>query len=295
MKERNLKIAYISALSLIALVIISSHLFIRNIIKKNKQDSLIINISGRQRMLSQRITQLSIRFAYDIDNNKKNYNELDSCLVLWKNTNITLQYGAYSSESSKVHNTPEIEALFSEIEPAHQAILSAANQILLGLGDKKTLIDLIINQQDIFLSGMDAITKNYQKESEMKLIEIQEWEFKLLILALIVLLLEALFIFSPLIKRVKKYFMDLTEKNVLLENKNKELEQFSLIISQDLKAPLRNIRHLLDLIEEDLMMQMNEETNKLLNQAKKQSEVMKQMIDDLLQHSRSLRQSEKKE
>jgi len=48
-------------------------------------------------------------------------------------------------------------------------------------------------------------------------------------------------------------FKELRDKNVLIERKNQNLSQFSYIVAHDLKAPVINIRQLLDLIFQEKM------------------------------------------
>jgi nitrate/nitrite-specific signal transduction histidine kinase len=55
---------YLFALLLIVSVIIAENIVIKTAIKQQQQDAHIINIAGRQRMLSQKITQLCLRLLF---------------------------------------------------------------------------------------------------------------------------------------------------------------------------------------------------------------------------------------
>ena len=61
--KRAIKQRYIVALVLIAAVLLLSHTLMYRQISQNEQDGYIINISGMQRMLSQRIALLSTEVA----------------------------------------------------------------------------------------------------------------------------------------------------------------------------------------------------------------------------------------
>lgn len=70
---RNLRRWYFFALWTIAITIILSQLLIQYNLKQQLSDSKIINISGKQRMLSQRITKevLILNFVSDTSQKKK--------------------------------------------------------------------------------------------------------------------------------------------------------------------------------------------------------------------------------
>ena len=64
--HRALTFRYIIALSLIAIVITSAYFILHQQLKVNKKDAYLINVSGMQRMLSQRIAL----FAHEINHSK---------------------------------------------------------------------------------------------------------------------------------------------------------------------------------------------------------------------------------
>lgn len=73
----------------------------------------------------------------------------------------------------------------------------------------------------------------------------------------------------------------------LLMAKNKELESFIYTVSHDLKSPLFSISGLLRLLEDDEENQLNEEQRKLLSRIYYNLGKMEQLINDLLDLSRS--------
>jgi|GEM_PF-2770767 len=81
---------------------------------------------------------------------------------------------------------------------------------------------------------------------------------------------------------------DTIEKQVGELNKvNKRLSRFAYIISHDLKAPLRGVRHLADWIATDSPLNMTSETSENLNLLKKQVTKMEQMINGVLEYSKA--------
>jgi two-component system, sensor histidine kinase and response regulator len=79
---------------------------------------------------------------------------------------------------------------------------------------------------------------------------------------------------------------DLKGKNMELELLNKELESFTYSVSHDLKAPLRAMDSYAAILKEDYENILNEEGRRLLNNIRKNSEKMGNLINCLLDLSR---------
>ncbi|HMQ30042.1 MAG TPA: PAS domain S-box protein [Chloroflexaceae bacterium] len=81
----------------------------------------------------------------------------------------------------------------------------------------------------------------------------------------------------------------------LLEERNRELDQFAYITSHDLKAPLRGIANLAQWIEEDLGDHATDEIRSQLELLRGRAHRMEALIDGILQYSRVGRTSDKLE
>lgn len=78
----------------------------------------------------------------------------------------------------------------------------------------------------------------------------------------------------------------LATANLTLADRNKELDQFTYVVSHDLKAPLRAIANLSEWIEEDLEEKLDEENRYQMNLLRKRVHRMEALINGLLQFSR---------
>jgi PAS domain S-box-containing protein len=79
---------------------------------------------------------------------------------------------------------------------------------------------------------------------------------------------------------------ELAEVNLLLEQRNQELDQFVHVVSHDLKAPLRAIANLSEWIETDLEGQLPPDNQHQLQLIRTRVQRMGAMIDGLLEFSR---------
>ena len=89
--------------------------------------------------------------------------------------------------------------------------------------------------------------------------------------------------------------IDLTERNIQvatlkkqieLEMKNKELEQFAYIASHDLQEPLRTVSNYMQVFEEDYLTQLDDNARKYLHSVNSATKRMSMLIKSLLDFSR---------
>ncbi len=71
-----------------------------------------------------------------------------------------------------------------------------------------------------------------------------------------------------------------------LEEANKELESFSYSVSHDLRAPLRTLNGFSEMVLEDCAGKLDEQDRDYLNRIRNASQLMSQLIDDILRLSR---------
>ncbi len=226
-KIKWLSAFYILALSAIAILTITGQALIQYSLIKQSHDSRIINIAGRQRMLSQRLTKsaLALQFAQKHEDRKVWAKELSFVVNLWERSHLGLLDGD-AELGLPGTNSQTIIKMFRAIEFNHQAMLLAARAILKlesrsmessNNGENRHSaviihhVKLILSNEADFLEGMDGIVFQYDKEAKLKIDRLKQNELLLMTMTLLVLFLEGLFIFRPMINRIKLAFSSLLE------------------------------------------------------------------------------------
>jgi light-regulated signal transduction histidine kinase (bacteriophytochrome) len=91
---------------------------------------------------------------------------------------------------------------------------------------------------------------------------------------------------------IQKSEANLEIKNIELERKNKELEQFAYVASHDLQEPLRTTSSFVELLQQQYQDKLDEKASKYLSFIAQSSDRMKVLIKDLLDYSRIGRKKE---
>lgn len=116
---KSFKRLYIVAVSTIVLLVLASQLLIQHSINKQAKDALIINLAGKQRMLSQNITKTALMYTQPNQSRAAREplkEELARLLNSWKEVHAGLQYGD-EKLGLPGENSSEVEALFANIQP----------------------------------------------------------------------------------------------------------------------------------------------------------------------------------
>ena len=163
-------------------------------------------------MLSQKISKLSLQILHD-HSNPEYYLELRKTSDLWQNAHQALQYGGDSLQVAG-ENSEEIKKLFEEIEQPYNEMIGSV-QVLLQKSSDAAIIDSqvsnIISYENSFLQGMDAIVLQYDREARAKVSRLSNLEYVLFGIAILILILEFLFLFLPTSRKVVSTFQSLVK------------------------------------------------------------------------------------
>jgi two-component system sensor histidine kinase DegS len=245
-KFKKLRRFYIFALLTIALTVLLSQLLIQYNLQTQLSDSRIINISGKQRMLSQKLTKeiLILNFVPDKAEKDNRIKRINKIIALWEFNQNALEKGNDSLGFPKVKSV-ELTNLFVAIKPNFDSIVSAAltfqknKQLEINKKESQVLVQVILNNGAVFLEKMNQIVGVYDKEAREKVVFQSRTEYAILLFTLLVLLLEFLFIFKPTNKKVENLISKLlqSEKNALkLAHDTEELSEIKENSVKELKS-----------------------------------------------------------
>lgn len=210
---RSLSTKYIVALSLIALLAVAAFFTLRELIVGEQASAAVINVSGRQRMLSQKAVLLSQQLVITPVPAERNrlraelrqvivsINEAHYALV-YGDPALRLQGGLSPAMGALVFNPPIM--LDGKLQQYFAAIGA-----LLALEDDQLTYDspqlaAIMASVDGLLAAQDAMVAQFQRESEERVARLQALEILVLGLTLLVLLMEAMFIFRPAVLAIAR-------------------------------------------------------------------------------------------
>ena len=227
LRFRRLGLFYIAALGGIALSIVISQMLIQTSISSQQDDARVINVAGRQRMLSQKISKVALKIQQKQGGDSiSNYSELKRAVDLWQQSHEGLQNGDAELGLSR-NPSLKVQRMFSEIEPHYLAMLGSARNLFSTDDPTEVANDVavILANEDPFLEGMDRIVFQYDFEAQEKVHDLKRKELYLFIISLLIIVLELMFIFVPLAKSIRATVQHLTDSDKASQNMARELSK----------------------------------------------------------------------
>ncbi len=262
MLTRALTYRYLLALSLVAGLTIWGQVLVQRQLSGQQNDSWLVNYAGRQRFQSQAIVKdvLLLTTAAPLVDSKLVTDELTQVLANWERYHVQLRTGKLTDLKTQYINSDTVRTMFLNIEPHFEAIRSETHYLLkqpdMASIDKKQAVDAILAHERQFLSQMDQIVRQYQREAQHKIEELRGIERVLMLITLLVLLLEALLIFNPVVRMLRTNFSQLTTARQQAEEANEALIESNATLQQTQQQLLREsaLRHHQQLSEQRIRM-----------------------------------------
>ncbi|KJS39929.1 MAG: hypothetical protein VR70_07270 [Rhodospirillaceae bacterium BRH_c57] len=226
---------YVLALSVIALLAIAAFTSFQGLIAAHDRTLSVVNISGRQRMLSQRIALYVHRLASDdcIVPRALCVDQLRTSLDLFEASHAGLTLGGGPEDipgptsalvrSLYFDGAPSLDARVREYAAAVRTVLEAPPGTL--TPDHPAVRHVLREGPGPLLEALDAVVLAYQHDGEAAMALLRRLEIAVLALTLLTLLLEALFIFRPMIGRLGSQFQALEAAGASLREANLTLER----------------------------------------------------------------------
>lgn len=303
---RRLTRLYICALSLVAGLTVVGQLLVQQQLQRQTSDSHIVNIAGRQRMLSQKLLKTALQFsvASDFETPTQLADNLRGTLAEWKANHALLRQGDPRS-SMPANNSDRIGEMFVQLEPKFQAISKAAERLADSSWGKQNSDALdsrqatllretqaaMLRSDQAYLSGMDSIVYQYALEARQRVESLQRVEHWLLLATLAVLLAEGVFIFRPTAKRIGATEEELRRSSQQLQWAKDEAEaatqtktRFLANVSHELRTPMNAIIGLTELASLTSDQPVRKQYLANVDEA---AQTLLRLLDDLIETSRS--------
>lgn len=276
-KNAENKVSYnsiyaLAILSTVALILLNQGV-IQYWLGQKKADAKIVNVSGKQRMLSQRISNLL--YSYHLQPQPSIESELNNLYAEWEHAHLALS-GQLTNDSQKgLDLALESEEILKELA----ALTPLIGNVKKGIAkiDELTLDEIRVLEQNqlSFLTRMDEVVNAIQKTSEEKLSFIIRIELMLACLALLFIFIEFQFVF----RRINK---NLVRQNEALKSSKTTLEQYAYIASHDLRTPLQNILNFSNLLSVEVKDRLSKTERKYFHFLKENVVQMQGTTEDLL-------------
>lgn len=162
---------YFLTLAAIVVLIALDQIAIQPFVSRLSKFAPAINVAGRQRMLSQKLTKaaLALQISNDEAQRRARLAELSETLDQWSNAHDALRYGSSEIGVCRIQ-TSDIEREWQLLEPHFQAIRSAALAIVrsphdIGSDRWKSDTAKVVAHEPAFLAAMDRIVKLMENEA----------------------------------------------------------------------------------------------------------------------------------
>ncbi len=209
--HRLATLSYVVALSLIASLSVGTHVLIDSIVHEQAATAKVVNVAGRQRMLSQRIASLSLEISEASWGARRDrlLVDLGESIALMEHSYRLLRRGDAEAGVPSA-DSPRLRRIYDE-EPVNLAIrldsfLGHARDFLstatLGAPDMAALDSVRTAARRSLLQSLDAAVVAYQADAEDAIGELRRILFGVLAMMLVTLVGEAMLIFRPLFRRL---------------------------------------------------------------------------------------------
>ena len=252
--RRMLNRRFAAAMGAAAALAVANQLLVQPSLLALTGDAPVINVAGRQRMLSQRLSKaaLAYRVASDERDRAGRLGELRRTLAAWTRAHEGLRTGD-PSLSLPGGNGPAVAAAFDELEPHFAAMRDAARRLSAG-EDPGEPVRLILRHEARYLPRMDRIVGLYETEARDRVRTLRRTGWALTGLVLAALAAVGAFVLLPAGRTIGRQVAALRDARRRLEDRVRErtadLETANAALREEHRERLRAEDRQRDLLRE---------------------------------------------
>ncbi|MFI5455979.1 MAG: type IV pili methyl-accepting chemotaxis transducer N-terminal domain-containing protein [Isosphaerales bacterium] len=163
---------YRAALALVAFLVLLNQLLVQPSLLRLTMDAPVINIAGRQRMLSQRLAKAALALERaDGKTRRRYFDELDQVLRLWTASHDGLRHGNRAI-SLPGGNSQAVNAALDGLEPLFLRMRTAADRLIRdeargqpGEPAARDDLAIILGAEGEYLERMDRVVGLFEREA----------------------------------------------------------------------------------------------------------------------------------
>ena len=220
---------YRIALAVVAALVLGNAALLQPYMMRLTTDAPLINIAGRQRMLSQRLAKAALAFAVGKDDRGTAYlAEMKEVLGSWYTAHEQLRRGDTRTSgagrvSAAVREGLEgLEPSFAKIQNAARQIIQVAETDRPDLASVRLGLAVILENEAEYLRRMDTVVSLYEREARGRALSLSRISWTVTALALASLAAIATFILRPAVGLIRRQVSELGEARDELEARVQE-------------------------------------------------------------------------
>lgn len=218
---RTMTLTYVVSLTVIAVLSMFVHVTLDKIITEQSQSAYLINVSGQQRMLSQRIALYTFEFISKETQSAKNKAQAALDKLLENHQYLLKEHWSNIDKGQPSHFSDAMQRLYF-FAPHHvdKKVTEYANLINQALDTSRPIsitqttlpeLTFLPLAKDKILDSLNAVVSQYELESAQKIRELRGTQKLVLIIIILTIFVEAVFIIGPLLVQSDRFSRNLEE------------------------------------------------------------------------------------
>lgn len=223
---RKLSLAYTLGLLAVVFLLVAGEIVVQQMLAHQERDAATINVAGRQRMLSQKLVKngLLLRASQDAQTTDAVISTMAEDLNTWRTAHHQLRWGLAGPDAA-IQWSRATQPLFDSLDVHFYVMTDAANAII-ELGRQARAASLPISGQSAiiaahegsYLTAMDGIVQTIEGEARGRVRQLRMIAILITMAIIAVLLIQALLIFRPLVRRVGRTIIELDQSREAAKN-----------------------------------------------------------------------------
>ena len=238
----NIRTRYRWALISIALLISLSASLMQYFFSEQRFDAKIINIAGKQRMLSQKIAWHSGAILSSPNKLPEHVHSLKASINLFESAHKSLL--SKNEGGNYIYLTPELINLYesepNSLDSQIKLFIKEANNLLYQQGEVNTQIFSVEYVEEL-LKRLDLAVSLFEKQAVEKVNWVSNFELLFWLIAMILLLVELRFVFIPMEQKIHHTLKKYHKQKEFSKQVSKNKEHFIARASHEFRTPLQGL------------------------------------------------------